>query len=39
MLRDTDSFIISLKPEYICVDIAKHFETRFNTSVYELVPK
>ena len=32
----THSFIISLKPEDICVDIAKHFETRLSTSVYEL---
>ena len=34
--RDKDSFIVSIKPEDICVDIAEGFETRFNTSDYEL---
>ena len=33
--RDTDSFIIYLKTEYVYQDIADHVEKRFDTSDYE----
>ena len=33
---DTDSFIVYIKTEDIYIDIAKDFETRFDTSNYEL---
>ena len=33
---DTDSFIVYIKREYICIDFAKDIETRFDTSKYEL---
>ena len=31
---DTDSFIVYIKIEYICKDIAEDVETRFGTSNY-----
>ena len=33
---DTNSFIVYVKTEDICKDISKTFETRFNTSNFEL---
>ena len=33
---DTDSFVASIKTQDIYSDIAKHVETRFNTSNYKL---
>ena len=33
---DTNSFIVYVKTEDICKDISKTFETRFNTSHFEL---
>ena len=33
---DTDSFIVHIKTEDICVDLTKNVETRFDTSNYEL---
>ena len=39
---DTDSFIVYIKTDHTCKDIAKDFETRFDTSNYQLdrpIPK
>ena len=33
---DTDSFIVYVKTDDICKDIAEDVQTRFNTSNYEL---
>ena len=33
---DTDRFTVYIRTEDICVEIAKGFETRFDTSDYEL---
>ena len=33
---DTDSFIVHIKRDNICKDIAENVETRFDTSNYEL---
>ena len=33
---DTDSFIVHVKTEDICKDIAEDVETRFDTSNFEL---
>ena len=32
---DTDSYRVFRKPEYICTNIAKDVETKFDTSNYE----
>ena len=33
---DTDSFIVYIKTDDICKDIAYDFESKFHTSIYEL---